>query len=82
MIPITQLSDQQLESCIYKGIVSISELKEILNTPGVISNNIINQDTFADIMTNLIDSRLERNDINWAIPYFIADDIMEIVNAV
>ena len=80
MIQITDLTDEELSSCIYQKIVTVQELKTLLSIDGVITANRINQDLFANYFTRFIENRTVNNNVNWAIPYFIADDITDYIN--
>jgi hypothetical protein len=80
MIQITNLTDEELSSCIYQKIVTVQELRALLAIDGVITANRINQDLFANYFTRFIENRTVNNNVNWAIPYFIADDITDYIN--
>lgn len=80
MIQITDLTDEELSSCIYQKIVTVQELRALLSIDGVITANRINQDLFANYFTRFIENRTVNNNVNWAIPYFIADDITDYIN--
>jgi len=80
MKQILELTDDELSVCIYQNIVTVEELKALLSNDGVITDNKINQDLFANYFTRFIESRTVNNNVNWAIPYFIADDITTYTN--
>lgn len=76
---ITNLSDQQLSSCIYKNCCTIEDLRYLLSLPGVVVNDIIDQDRFAEVFSDFYQDSQKPDNVSWAIPYFIADEIHKFI---
>lgn len=79
MATINGLSDQQLQLCIYQNCCTVQELRSMLNQPGIVTDNRINQDAFARVFSDWYQGRQDPDNVSWVIPYFIADEIHKLL---
>jgi hypothetical protein len=75
------LSDDDIEQCISGKLLTVSQVRSILETPGIISNNVIDEELFSQHFNRIREKQTQRpSNIDWPCGYFTANDLQDKLN--
>ena len=75
------LSDDDIAQCISGNLLTVPQIRSILETPGIMTNNVINEELFSIEFNRIRDSLNQQStDIDWPCGYFTANDLQERLN--
>jgi hypothetical protein len=75
------LSDDDIEQCISGKLLTVSQVRSILETPGIISNNVIDEELFSHHFNRIRDTLNQMSStIDWPCGYFTANDLQDKLN--
>lgn len=75
------LSDDDIAQCISGNLLTVPQIRSILETPGIMTNNVIDEELFSRHFNRIRDSlNQESNNIDWPCGYFTANDLQDRLN--
>jgi hypothetical protein len=75
------LSDDDIEQCISGKLLTVSQVRSILETPGIIINNVIDEELFSQHFNRIRDTLNQvSSTIDWPCGYFTANDLQDKLN--
>lgn len=75
------LSDDDIEQCISGKLLTVSQVRSILETPGIIIDNVIDEELFSKHFNHIRDSLNQASStIDWPCGYFTANDLQDRLN--
>ena len=75
------LSDDDIEQCISGKLLTVSQVRSILETPGIVSNNVIDEELFSRHFNRIRDTLNQvSSTIDWPCGYFTANDLQDKLN--
>ncbi len=75
------LSDDDIEQCISGKLLTVSQVRSILETPGIITDNVIDEELFSRHFNRIRDTLNQvSSTIDWPCGYFTANDLQDKLN--
>jgi hypothetical protein len=75
------LSDDDIEQCISGKLLTVQQIRSILEKPGIISGNVIDEELFSRHFNQIRESQTQAfSNIDWPCGYFTANDLQDKLN--
>jgi hypothetical protein len=75
------LSDDDIAQCISGNLLTVPQIRSILETPGIITDNVIDEELFSRLFNQIRESQTQTSsNIDWPCGYFTANDLQDRLN--